>query len=109
MMDAFLVHVTCGGREEAERIARAVVDGGWAACATVGAPAHSVYRWQGRVEEAEEFPLTLKTTASRYAGLEAEIRRLHSYETPEIVAVPITAGSADYLAWIAANTAAKKP
>ena len=96
-----VVLVTCASRKEAERVARAVVEKKLAACVNVGtAPVKSVYRWKGKVETAQEFPLMLKSTRRKFAALEKEIRRLHSYETPEIVALPIVAGSAAYLRWI---------
>ena len=95
-----LVHVSCSSLEEATAIARAAVDQHLAACASVGAPVQAVYWWQGQRQEATEYPLTLKTEAAAFAALEAEIRRRHSYETPEILAVPAVAGSADYLRWI---------
>ena len=96
-----VVLVTCASRKEAERLARAVVERKLAACVNVAAPVRSVYRWKGKVETAAEFPMVIKTTRGKFAALEKEIRRLHSYETPEIIALPIVAGSADYLRWIA--------
>ncbi|RLJ68089.1 divalent-cation tolerance protein CutA [Sulfurisoma sediminicola] len=75
-----------------------------AACVNILAPCRSVYRWQGVVEEAEEVPLLIKTTAARYGELEAAIRARHPYELPEIVAVPIAHGLPAYLGWIAAAT-----
>jgi periplasmic divalent cation tolerance protein len=64
----------------------------------------SIYRWQGVVEEANEVPLLIKTTAARYAEVEVAIRALHPYEVPEIVAWPVTAGFASYLDWVAEET-----
>ena len=102
-----VVLVTCASRKEAERLARAVVEKKLAACVNVAAaPVKSVYRWKGKIETAEEFPLMMKTTRSKFPALEKEIRRLHSYETPEIIAVPVVAGSAAYLRWIAASVGA---
>jgi len=75
-----------------------------AACVNILAPCRSVYRWQGRIEDAEEVPLLIKTTTARYAALEAAIRAQHPYELPEIVAVPISHGLPGYLAWVAAET-----
>ena len=97
-----VVLVTCASRKEAERLARAVVERKLAACVNVAAaPVRSIYRWKGKIETTAEFPLVIKTTRGKFAALEKEIRRLHSYETPEIIALPIVAGSADYLRWIA--------
>ncbi len=76
-----------------------------AACVNVLAPCRSVYRWQNAVETAVEVPLLIKTSAERYADLEAAIRAGHPYELPEIIAVPIERGLPDYLAWVAAETA----
>jgi periplasmic divalent cation tolerance protein len=89
-----------GSEEEAEQIGAALVERRLAACVQVVGPIASRYRWQGKVEKAQEWMCVAKTTATRYAELEAAIRELHSYEEPEIVATPIVAGSAGYLAWI---------
>lgn len=101
MTDKIVVIVTCGSRAEAKRIARAVVKARLAACANVlGSPVESIYRWKGKVETAKEVLLLLKSTRKRFSALEREIRRLHSYDTPEIVAVAIREGSRAYLRWI---------
>jgi periplasmic divalent cation tolerance protein len=72
-----------------------------AACANIVAtPVQSVYRWKGRVESAEEFLLVIKTTQGRFAELKAAVKRLHSYDVPEIIALPIAAGGTNYLNWI---------
>lgn len=95
------VFVTCGSLAEARRIARAVVTKRLAACAnTVMTPVESVYRWKGKVEEAREFLMVLKTTSKHLPALEKEVKRLHSYDVPEIIALAIAAGSADYLGWL---------
>ena len=96
-----LVLVTCGSRPEAARIANAVVEGRLAACVNIfESKVSSVYRWKDRVEQAREILLTIKTTRMRLAALQTEIMRLHSYDTPEFIVVPIQFGSAAYLAWI---------
>ena len=101
MTDKIVVMVTCGSLAEAKKIARAVVEARLAACANVlGSPVQSIYRWKGKVETAKEVLLLIKTTRKRFSALGRQIRRLHSYDTPEIVAVPIVAGSAAYLRWI---------
>lgn len=101
MTDKIVVMVTCGSLAEARKIARAVVEARLAACANVlGGPVQSIYRWKGKVETAKEVLLLVKSTRKRFSALEREIRRLHSYETPEIVAVTIVEGSKDYLRWI---------
>ena len=76
-----------------------------AACAQVGSPVTSTYRWQGEIETAQEWPVVFKTTAGRYAELEAFLRERHSYDVPEILAVPVAAGSAAYLAWLTEQSA----
>ena len=97
-----VVLVTCGSRAQARRIARAVVTERLAACANVfEARVESVYRWKGKVEQAREFLLLMKTSTSRLAALEAEVKRLHSYDVPEFIALPIVAGSPAYLRWLA--------
>jgi len=91
--------------ETAHRLAGQLVEARLAACVNILAPCRSVYRWDGRIENAAEVPLLIKTTAARYAELEAAIRARHPYELPEIIAVPISHGLPGYLAWIAAETA----
>ena len=101
MTGKIVVLVTCGSANEARKIARAVVEQRIAACANiVTSPVQSIYRWKGRVESAKEFLLIIKTTQARFAKLEAAIKRLHSYDVPEIIALPIAAAAADYLNWI---------
>ena len=101
MTDKIVVLVTCGSAKEARKIAWAVVEQRMAACANIVAtPVQSVYRWKGRVESAKEFLLIIKTTQARFAKLKAEVKRLHSYDVPEIIALPIAAGGIDYLNWI---------
>lgn len=80
-----------------------------AACVNILAPCRSIYRWQGAVESAGEVPLLIKTTAARYAALEAAIRAGHPYELPEIIAVPVTRGLPDYLSWVEAETTSGSP
>ena len=84
--------------------ARALVERRLAACVNVLAPCQSVYRWQGKVEEATEVPLLIKTTATHYAALEAALRELHPYEVPEIIALPVSAGLPAYLDWVHQET-----
>jgi len=101
MTDKIVVLVTCGSAKEARKIARALVEQGLAACGNVsGAPVHSIYRWKGKVESATEFLLVLKTSRGRFGAMEKAIKGLHSYDVPEIVALPIASGSRKYLDWI---------
>ncbi|MFG1751186.1 divalent-cation tolerance protein CutA [Streptosporangium sandarakinum] len=105
MSASFEVHVTAGTREEAERICTAAVNDRVAACAQIIGPISSLYRWEGKVEKSEEFLVLLKTGEHRLDELVSLVKDTHSYETPEIVAVPIEGGLPDYLNWIAAETA----
>ena len=101
MTDKIVVMVTCKSQAEAKKIARAVVKARLAACANVlGGPVESIYRWKGKVETAKEVLVLIKSTRKRFSALEREIRRLHSYDTPEIIALPIVAGSRAYLRWV---------
>jgi periplasmic divalent cation tolerance protein len=96
-----VVLVTCGSRAEAQRIAREIVARRLAACANLlETPVRSVYRWKGKVEKAREFLLLIKTSARLLPALQAEVQRLHSYDVPEFIALPIVAGSQKYLAWL---------
>lgn len=103
MTDYLQVLTTTGSEEEAERISSALIERQLAACVQVIGPISSRYRWQGKVEREREWLCLAKTEASHYAELEAAIRALHSYDEPEIVATPIVAGSAGYLAWLSAS------
>ena len=94
------VLTTAGSEEEAKKIAAALVDGRLAACVQIVGPVSSRYRWQGEVEEAQEWQCLAKTTRVRYREVEEAIRAVHSYEEPEIVATPIVVGSPGYLNWV---------
>lgn len=84
----------------AQGLARHLVERRLAACVNVLAPCESVYRWQGRLEQAQEVPVLIKTTESCYPALEAAIREQHPSELPEIIAVPLTHGLPEYLRWV---------
>ena len=94
-----VVLVTAGSKEEAGAIAHALVDAKLAACVSI-TPFQSVYNWQGEVHQDEEWQLMIKTDLSQFPNLEAKIRAIHSYELPEIIALPILQGSQAYLDWI---------
>ena len=98
--DVLLVLTHLPDRAAAQKLASAVIEERAAACVNILGACTSVYRWLGAVETAEEIPLLIKTTAARYAVLEAVIRRLHPYELPEIIAVPLTRGLPAYLQWV---------
>ena len=104
MTDKLVVLVTCSSTAEARRIARGVVQARLAACVNIlpGAVT-SIYRWKGKVESAKERLLLMKTSRKRLAKLRAAVERLHSYEVPEFIALPIVAGSPAYLDWIEEN------
>jgi periplasmic divalent cation tolerance protein len=98
--DVLLVLTNLPDREAAQTLAHAVIEEKAAACVNILGACTSVYRWHGVVENAEEIPLLIKTTAARYAALETVIRRLHPYELPEIIAVSLTHGLPGYLQWV---------
>lgn len=95
-----VVLVTCGSEEEAERIARSLVNERLAACVNLLPPIRSIYRWEGKVCDEREWLLIIKTQAERFRQLEHRIRSLHSYSVPEIISLPILEGSSPYLAWV---------
>jgi periplasmic divalent cation tolerance protein len=98
--DAIVVFMTASSGEEAARLAEMLVGAHLAACVQILPEMESVYRWQGKIERQSEVLLLAKTTIDKFEELEREVRALHSYETPEIIAVPVTAGSAPYLEWL---------
>jgi periplasmic divalent cation tolerance protein len=100
MTDKIVVLNTCASAEEAERLARSLVDRRLAACVTVITPVRSFYRWNGAVTDAVEWLLVIKTSRPLFAGLRAALESAHSYEVPEILALPVIEGSANYLSWI---------
>jgi periplasmic divalent cation tolerance protein len=104
-MSTLLVLTNLPDRAAAEKLADALISQRVAACVNILAPCRSVYRWKGAVQHDEEHPMLIKTSAERYAALEAAIRAGHPYELPEIVAVPIERGLATYLDWLGAKTA----
>jgi len=99
-----VIMTTAGSREEARRLARGLVEGRLAACVQM-MPVDSVYEWNGEVREDAELLLLVKTRRDRFADVETWLRRHHSYEVPEIIAVPVEAGLAAYLAWVDGWTA----
>jgi periplasmic divalent cation tolerance protein len=104
-IDARIVLTTAGSRDEAERIARSLVEGHLAACVNLVPTVASVYRWQGEVEAAEEFLLLIKTTAGNLEQVESALRRLHSYELPEFLVIHPESGSKAYLDWLSHSAA----
>lgn len=104
-MTAVLVYVTTPDRDCALLLGRTVVEERLAACANILDGMTAIFRWNGTIDEAGEAVLILKTTQDRVAALTDRLRALHPYEVPSIVAVPITGGNPDFLAWIATETA----
>lgn len=102
--DCLEVRVTAGSREEADRICSAVVGQRLAADCQIIAPIESTYWWAGEIQRSEEWLLLMKTTIGRFEELARRVRELHSYEVPQIVAVALVAGTADYLEWIRRET-----
>lgn len=100
MTDALVVMMTASSRDEARSIARRLVEEGLAACCTIAGDVESVYRWEGKVEESAETLVMIKTDAEHFPELERRVRQLHSYDVPEIIALPVVAGSEAYLRWI---------
>ena len=98
------VYATFGSEEEAVRIARSLVEEGYAACANLLAPCRSIYRWQGAVEDAPEHPALFKTTAERAEALIARIGELHSYDVPAAVVWPIERTLPAYADWVRQET-----
>jgi len=103
--EAIIVFMTASNREEAGSLADMLVSRNLAACVQIMPQMESVYRWQGKIERQPEVLLIAKTLSSRFAEIEREVVKLHSYETPEVVAVPLTAGSRPYLDWLSASVA----
>jgi periplasmic divalent cation tolerance protein len=98
------IATTTGSRHEAERIATELVDRRLASCVQINGPIHSTYRWQERIEHADEWQCVIKARLDRFEAVAEAIRELHPYEVPEIVATPILAGSAPYLDWMRHET-----
>ncbi|MEO1496432.1 MAG: divalent-cation tolerance protein CutA [Planctomycetota bacterium] len=100
-----VITITAPDRTTADRLAGALVERRQAACVQVSGPITSTYRWQGATETAEEWLVVAKTVAERFAAVEQTLAEFHPYDTPELIATPITQASAAYAAWVAANTA----
>ena len=102
--EAVVVLITAGSRDEAARLAEMLVEARLAACVQIMPEIESVYRWQGAVQREPEVLLLAKTLRGKFVELEREVRALHSYETPEIIALPVVAASLPYMEWLNANT-----
>jgi periplasmic divalent cation tolerance protein len=107
--DVIQVTTTTANRDDAQRIARELVRQRLAACVQVYGPVSSIYHWQGKLETSDEWTCIVKTRLSHYQAVESAIRQLHPYELPEILALPVVAGSEDYLAWVEAELCQLEP
>jgi periplasmic divalent cation tolerance protein len=106
--DILLVITNLPDRAAAERIAEALVTEGVAACVNVLAECTSIYHWEGKLNRTSEVPLLIKTTKTAYPRLEETLRKLHPYELPELIALPVSAGLPEYLNWVVQETQARK-
>lgn len=106
MTDAIQVITTLGSKDSARSLARALVEARVAGCVQVAGPISSIYHWEGKIEEAEEWMCVIKTRRELFYDLEAAIRAAHPYQVPEIMAVPVVAGGHDYLSWLAGELVA---
>lgn len=104
MTSAIVVLVTVGSEREAETIATALLEERLAACVNITSPVRSLYRWEGRIADDQEWQMVIKTQARLFETLAARVRTLHSYDVPEIIALPVLAGTTDYVDWIQNET-----
>ena len=103
MTDKILVLTTCAAEADAERLARALLDARLAACVNVIPGVRSFYHWKGDIESAAEFMLIVKTSRDLFPALCVEVEKLHPYEVPELLALPVLAGAENYMSWLQAN------
>jgi periplasmic divalent cation tolerance protein len=104
VMEFSVVLVTTGSQEEADRIATCLVEERLAACVNIVGGIRSVYRWEGKVQRDPELLLLVKIRSAELTRVQARVRELHSYETPEVIALPIAGGSEAYLRWLEDST-----
>jgi periplasmic divalent cation tolerance protein len=109
MTDKRIVLTTAGSEEEAHRIARHLVEGRLAACVNIVPQVASIYRWQNKIESAQEWLLIIKTSADRFPAVRDAIRELHSYDLPECLAFSVEAGSLPYLKWLEESVTRRSP
>src|SRR5262245_55366825 len=100
MTDSSVIFVTTGSETEAETIAKALVEERLVACVNLLPPVRSIYRWEGNVTDEREWLMVMKTTIERFPAVEKRVRALHSYQVPEVIALPITGGAERYLRWL---------
>jgi len=104
---AIIVVTQVPDRTVAANLARVLLEQRLAACVNVGSPGESIYHWRGRIETGEEIPVVIKTRSVLYSEVEAAVRKIHPYDTPEIIAIPVVHGDPRYLAWINDETSAR--
>ena len=104
MEDFIVIFVTASSEEEAEKIAQSLVEKRLVACVNIIKDVQSVFRWKGKILDEKELLLIIKTRKKLYKNVEEEVKNLHAYEVPEIIALPIISGSKDYLYWIDSET-----
>ena len=109
MTEKIVVLSTCGSEEEAARIARQLVEGRLAACVNLIPHVRSFYRWEGKVENSAEWLLVIKTSRERFSALRTVLEAAHSYELPEVLALPVVDGSPNYLAWLTSELEPEQP
>jgi len=102
--DFIVIFVTASSEEEAEKIAQSLVEKRLVACVNIIKDVQSVFRWKGKILDEKELLLIIKTRKKLYKNVEEEVKNLHAYEVPEIIALPIISGSKDYLYWIDSET-----
>lgn len=101
MSQAIVVQTTTGSSADAEKLAEIIIQHAQGACVQIVGPMTSVYQWQGTIQKEEEFLVSIKTTSQVFSSLAELIRQHHSYDVPEIIAIPIVDGSREYLEWVA--------
>ena len=107
-IEAILVLSNFPDTQSAERMAHDVLERGLAACVNILPVMHSVYRWQGAIESANEVSVMIKTVRARYDELEQVIKAAHAYDVPEIIVLPIIAGAPDYLSWLVQESSVRE-
>jgi periplasmic divalent cation tolerance protein len=103
MTGEIVILCTCSSAEESQRIASRLLEDRLAACVNVVPSVRSYYWWQGAIEWGDEHVLLIKSTAALFPAVQESVRQTHSYEVPELLALPVLAGSADYLSWLRSN------
>ena len=104
MTNYMVIFITTSSIDEAKNLGRTLVEEKLVACSNILSPVHSIYQWKGELCEGEEALLVLKTKRELFRQIELRVRELHSYDVPEIIAMPIIEGSEDYLSWVESET-----